>query len=166
MIYGNINNACFEQQAAALPKALGSALKYLRSTDLTAHPAGRFPMELDGVNVVLQVMDLTTNPREALYPEIHHKYVDVQFSVSGGTEKHTWYTDDGRRTVHADALDTEKDILFYENDPAVPENTVYLNPGDYVVYFPWDVHAPGQHPDGQPSSFRKIVLKVPTVACV
>ena len=87
-------------------------------------------------------------------------------TVSGGTEKHTWYTDDGRRTVHSDALDTEKDILFYENDPAVPENTVYLNPGDYVIYFPWDVHAPGQHPDGQPSSFRKIVLKVPTAACV
>ena len=144
MIYGNVNNEFFEQHVAILPKPLGDALRFLKTADLANHAPGRFPMDLNGVDVILQVMDLETKPREAAKPEIH----------------------DGSSFVHSDELATERDILFYENNSSVPENSVYLTPGAYAIYLPWDVHVPGLSADGQARAFRKIVMKVPMSACL
>ena len=168
MIYGNINNEFFEQQAAVLPKPLCDALHYLKGQDLAGHEAGHFPIELGGVPMILQVMDLTTSPRESHYPEIHRKYVDLQLFVSGGPEVHTYFTDTGAETVRSDELATARDILFYENRPetAAIENCVVMQPGAYAVYFPWDVHIPGQCDAEGPKDYRKIVLKVPMDACL
>ena len=166
MIYGNVNNAFFEQQAAILPKPLADALRFLKTADLANHAPGRFPMDLNGVDVILQVMDLNTNPREKLSPEIHRKYIDVQFCVSGGPERATFFNDDGANVVKSDELNTERDILFYENNAGVLENTVFLAPGDYAVYLPWDVHVPGQNAFDDSRPFRKIVMKVPMAACL
>lgn len=168
MIYGNVNNAFFEQQAAVLPKPLKKALHTLKDMDLTNHETGAFPMALDGVDMILQVMDLETSPREAHEPEIHRKYVDLQLLVSGGPEVHTFFPDGGKETVKDDRLDTSKDILFYENRPetAKIEGRVMLEPGDFTIYFPWDIHVPGQCDAEGPKAYRKIVLKVPVAACL
>ena len=168
MIYGNVNNEFFEQQVAILPKPLGDALRFLKTADLAHHEAGRFPMDLNGVDVILQVMDLETKPREAALPEIHRKYIDVQFLVSGGPEKAAYYDDDGSGVVHSDELATDRDILFYENRPetAKIEGRVVLEPGDYAIYFPWDIHVPGQCDADGSKAYRKIVLKVPVAACL
>lgn len=168
MIYGNVNNAFFEQQAAVLPGPLKKALHVLKDMDLANHETGAFPMALDGVEMILQVMDLETSPREAHEPEIHRKYVDLQLLVSGGPEVHTFFPDGGKETVKDDRLDTPKDILFYENRPetAKIEGRVVLEPGDYAIYFPWDIHVPGQCDAEGPKAYRKIVLKVPVAACL
>lgn len=166
MIYGNVNNEFFEQQAAILAKPLRDALRFLKTADLASHEPGRFPMDLDGVPIILQVMDLNTKPWEDVKPEIHRKYIDVQFCVSGGPEKATYYNDDGSNVVKSDELDTERDILFYEKNPDVTENSVLLTPGAYAMYFPWDVHLPGQNPGGEVLAFRKVVMKVPIDACL
>ena len=138
MISGNVNNEFFDQQAAVLAKPLRDALYFLKNEDMANHEAGRFPIELDGVPMILQVMDLTTKPREEGSPEIHRKYIDVQFCASGGPEKATWYSDNGNNIVKSDELDTESDILFYENRPetAAIEGCVVMEPGAYAVYFP------------------------------
>ena len=104
MIYGNVNNAFFEQQAAVLPGPLKKALHVLKDMDLANHETGAFPMALDGVEMILQVMDLETSPREAHEPEIHRKYVDLQLLVSGGPEVHTFFPDGGKETVKDDRL--------------------------------------------------------------
>ena len=49
MIYGNINNEFFEQQAAVLPKPLKEALHCLKGMDLAGHETGAFPTEIGGV---------------------------------------------------------------------------------------------------------------------
>ena len=168
MIYGNVNNAFFVQQAAVLSGPLKKALHVLKDMDLANHETGAFPMALDGVEMILQVMDLETSPREAHEPEIHRKYIDLQLLVSGGPEVHTFFPDGGKETVKDDRLDTPKDILFYENRPetAKIEGRVVLEPGDYAIYFPWDIHVPGQCDADGPKAYRKIVLKVPVAACL
>lgn len=168
MIYGNVNNAFFEQQAAVLPEPLKRALHELKGMDLANHETGAFPMKLNGVEMILQVMDLETSPRDAHEPEIHRKYIDLQLLVSGGPEVHTFFPDDGKETVKDDRLDTPKDILFYENRPETAriEGRVVLEPGAYAIYFPWDIHVPGQCDDDGPKAYRKIVLKVPVAACL
>jgi YhcH/YjgK/YiaL family protein len=168
MIYGNINNEFFEQQAAVLPKPLKEALHWLKEADLVNHETGAFPTEIGGVPMILQVMDLETGPRETKVPEIHRKYVDLQLFVSGGPEIATFFTDSGEETVKEDLLDTARDILFYENraETAGKESAVVMEPGAYGIYFPWDVHIPGQCDAKGPAKYRKIVLKVPVAACL
>ena len=168
MIYGNVNSEFFEQQAAVLPKPLCEALHYLKAEDLVGHEAGSFPVEIGGVPMILQVMDLKTSPRESHDPEIHRKYVDLQLFVSGGPEVSTFFVDGGKEVVRENLLDSPRDILFYENRPETSaiESRVVMEPGAYAVYFPWDVHIPGQCDEDGPKDYRKIVLKVPMDACL
>ena len=166
MIYGNVNNEFFEQQAAVLPKPLQSALRFLKNTDLANHEPGKFDIDLDGVPAVLQVLDLSTAPRETLRPEIHRKNIDVQFLAAGGPEEAGFYNDDGSNQVDEDLLDTPRDILFYHNNPEASEGRIVLTAGTYAVYFPWDVHIPAVQAGEGPAPIRKIVVKVPMDACL
>ena len=168
MFYGNVNSEFFEEQAAVLPGPLKEALHYLKGMDLAGHETGAFPIEIGGVPMILQVMDLETSPRDTHDPEIHRKYIDLQLFVSGGPEVSTFFVDQGKETVKDNQLDTPRDILFYENRPETGdiEGRVVMLPGSYAVYFPWDVHIPGQCGGEGPKGYRKIVLKVPMEACL
>lgn len=166
MFYGNVHNANIDQQIALLPKALQSAVRFLKETDLVSHEPGKFDLELDGVPMILQVLDLTTAPRETLRPEIHRKNIDVQFLASGGPELAGFYNDDGASTVEEDLLDSPRDILFYHNHPNAPEGIIRMIPGVFAVYFPWDVHIPAIQAGDAPAPIRKIVIKVPLDACL
>ena len=165
MFYGNIHNTMIDQQIAMLPKALQSAIRFLKETDLASHEPGKFYIELDGVPMILQVLDLTTASRDTLRPEIHRKNIDVQFLAAGGPERAGYYIDDGSSQVAEDLLDTPRDILFYHNNPSAPEGTIEMTAGTYAVYFPWDVHIPAIQTGDAPAPIRKIVVKVPLDAC-
>ena len=165
MFFGNIHNAMIERQIAMMPKPLQCAIRFLKDTDLASHEPGKFDIELDGVPMILQVLDLSTAPRETLRPEIHRKNIDVQFLAAGGPEKAGYYNDDGNNQVEEDLLDTPRDILFYHNNPSAPEGTIEMTVGTYAVYFPWDVHIPAVQASDTPAPIRKIVIKVPVDAC-
>lgn len=165
MIYGNVHNTMIDRQISILPKALQSAIRFLKDTDLAAHEPGKFDIELDGVPMILQVLDLFTAPRETLRPEIHRKNIDVQFLASGGPERAGYYSDDGSSQVDEDLLDTPRDILFYHNNPSVQEGTIEMTVGTYAIYFPWDVHIPAIQAGESSAPIRKIVVKVPVDAC-
>lgn len=163
MISGHIKNA---QAISVLPSALQSAIKFLQQTDLTAHEAGRFEIEADGVPMILQVIDMKTAPRDTLRPEVHRANVDVQFLAAGGPERAAWYPDLGDNEVDEDLLDTPRDILFYKNreEASHRENTLELSVGSYAIYFPWDVHVPAIQTGENAADIRKIVIKVPMSA--
>lgn len=165
MIFGNIQGPMLDMQLAVLPKALRDAILYVKEHDMVAHEPGVFSIELDGLSVTLQVLDLTTAERKDLRPEIHRKNIDVQFLASGGPEAAGFYTDNGEGSVGEDLLGTPRDILFYENDESAPEGRIRLVPGSYAIYFPWDVHIPAIQSGSQPASIRKIVIKVPVSSC-
>ena len=166
MLYGNINNAFFSSQLKLLPAPLASALRFLKDNDLNAHEPGKFDITLEGVNMILQVLDLTTKKRNELLPEIHRKFIDVQFLCSGGPENAAYYNDDGTNTIHEDLLNSPRDICFYENNPNVREGLIPMEVGTFAVYFPWDVHVPAIAVDDVPVKIRKIVIKVPLDECM
>lgn len=166
MIYGNIHNPKLEQQIALLPPVLGECLRFLKKTDLAAHEPGKFDMEILGTPVILQVLDLNTSPRETLRPEIHRKYIDVQFLAAGGPELAGYYDDDGQNLVEEDLLNTPRDILFYHNRQDAAEGRIYMVPGTFAMYFPWDVHIPAIQTENGSAPIRKIVVKVPLDACI
>lgn len=160
MISGNINE---QSNLSYLPDALRRAVQYLKEHDLAAHEPGRF--ELEGDDMILQVLDLTTAPRCDLRPECHRKYIDVQFLAAGGPERIGWYPDLGGNEIDEDLLDTPRDICFYKNNAAASEGIIEMRPGSYAMFFPWDVHIPAIAVD-TPSSIRKIVIKVALSLCI
>lgn len=165
MLYGNINNEFFDDNLKLLPAPLAAALRYLKDTDLKNHEPGKFEITLANTNMILQVLDLQTQPRESLRPEIHRKFIDVQFLCDGGPELAAYYNDDGTNTISENLLDTPRDICFYENNTKIREGIIPLEIGTYVVFFPSDVHIPAIA-DDKPASIRKIVIKVPFSACL
>ena len=166
MLYGNIHNEFFSSQLKLLPVPLASSLRFLKDNDLTAHETGKFEIQLEGVNMILQVLDLETKTRNELLPEIHRKYIDVQFLCSGGPENAAYYNDDGTNTIHENLLDSPRDICFYENNPNIREGLIPMEIGTFAVYFPWDVHIPAIAVDDKPAKIRKIVIKVPFDECI
>lgn len=162
MISGNINA---KQEFAVLPDALQKAIRFIKATDLRTHEAGRFEMDLEGIPVILQVMDVTTNPRDQLRPEVHSVYIDVQYIVTG-FERALWYADMGDNVIDANELDTPRDICFYKNRSDCKENVLELTEGAYAIYFPWDVHIPAVQTGNAPEPLRKVVMKVPVAACL
>ena len=166
MIFGNIQNSMLETELALLPKPLRDAICFLRDHDMAAHEPGVFEIDLSGVSSVLQVLDLTTTPREHLRPEVHRKNIDVQFLAFGGPEEAGFYSDNGTGIVDEDLLDTPRDILFYKNDGDAPEGRIRLMTGSFAIYFPWDVHIPAIQVGDQCAPIRKIVIKVPLDSCL
>ncbi len=165
MLYGNIYNEFFEKQCALQPKALSDALHFLKETDLAHHEPGKFDLDLNGVPCILQVLDLKTGKRDTLRPEIHRKYIDVQFLAAGGPEDAGYYSDDGSNEVEEDLLNTPRDILFYKNNPRAREGRICLEVGSFACYFPWDVHIPAIQVGEDSAPICKIVVKVPLEAC-
>lgn len=167
MIYGNVNNEFFERQAAILAKPINLALHYLRDhqKELITHATGKFPMELGGVPMILQVIDQDTAPKDQIRPEIHRKYIDVQFLAAGGPESAVYYDDDGTNVVTEDLIES-KDVLFYAPNQNAPEGTISFTVGTYAIYLPWDIHIPAVQIGDSAAYIRKIVIKVPIEACI
>lgn len=78
MIFGNIKS---NENISSYPKAIQKAIQYLKENDLVNAVPGRY--ELDGDNMILQVLDVETTERCNLRPEVHETYIDVQFLAKG-----------------------------------------------------------------------------------
>ncbi len=151
MIFGNIKD--LESSFAWLPKPLKAAVEHLQQTDFAALPAGNY--DLQGKDIYVQVIDMTTKPFAETRAEVHRQYIDVQFLVHG-REKIGVASETGNNVVAEDLL-AERDLLFYagmEN-----ESTLTMTPGSFAVFLPTDVHRPACAFD-QPEAIRKVVVKV------
>ena len=152
MIYGNMNNT---GSWAAYPESIARALNYLKDKDFVTMEPGVY--EIEGKDIYVQVINANADIIEKKRPEVHRKYVDLQFSPEGG-EIIGFATDTGNNELDEELFDT-KDIKFYKN----MENEVFIkmNPKDFFVFFPWDVHRPGCTELG-PKQIRKVVVKINT----
>ncbi|MDA3949557.1 MAG: YhcH/YjgK/YiaL family protein [Spirochaeta sp.] len=149
MIYGNIQTLSDER---LYPVAIQRALKYLAETDVAALEFGVH--EPDDVFSV-QVIDLTTKERSTTKAEIHREKLDLHFSLTG---EETVYG----RVAPTDQPETDEqfaelDIGFF--DMMDEELELRLNVGDFVIFFPGEVHRPGCQKD-KLSAIKKIVVKM------
>ena len=151
MIFGHVND--FEKAFSWLPQPLRVAVEHLRQTDFSRLPAGNY--DLQGKDIYVQVIDMTTKPLAETRPEVHRQYIEVQFLVSGH-ENIGVASDTGKNTVAEDLL-AERDLLFYAG--AENESTLVMTPGSFAVFMPNDVHRPGCAAD-KPEAIRKVVVKV------
>ena len=92
--------------------------------------------------------------REDAKLEIHRKYIDIQFVISG-TDTMGW-APLASCSHPASSYDKGKDIRFFSDDP---ESWVKVQPGRFVIFFPDDAHLPAI----SSGEIHKVVVKVAVV---
>ena len=149
MIFSTLKNA---DKLTYYPEAIQKALDFVKNTDLFALKPGSYP--IDGDRIYAKIFDLTTKPVEETHPEIHKKYIDVQYWPAGSERFGVAPYYGGGTVVDCD----ESDDLYFL-DCVADESFVTARPGCFAVFFPWDAHRPGTVL-GEPATFRKCVVKV------
>ena len=134
------------------PQAIQTALAYLKENDFVNMEPGVY--EIQGKDIYAQVFDAETGAVSDKRPEVHEKYVDVQFLASG-RERLGFTPDTGSYEV--DERIDERDLIFYKS--VENEGFIEAVPGCYSIFFPEDVHRPACA-SGDPMKVRKVVVKV------
>lgn len=146
MIHDSLKNSSSIEKLHPLFK---QAFDYLKSTDFSKMEDGRY--ELDGDKLYVSIASIKGKDKCDAPIETHKKYIDIQLPLLG-VEKIGWKAGCDLQET-SKPYNTEKDITFFVDRP-----TAYtkIYPGEFVIYFPEDGHAPGI---GE-GIIRKIVVKV------
>ncbi|MBN1969764.1 MAG: YhcH/YjgK/YiaL family protein [Candidatus Delongbacteria bacterium] len=124
-----------------------NALKFMIKTDFSSYAEGRYEVDENMFFIVNQYQT-----KETGLLEVHRKYIDIQFMISGsekiGFEKL-------RDQEISQVYNTERDIAFFYGN----FETLVLTPGFAAIFYPDDLHAPGLINENK-ESIKKIVMKV------
>lgn len=132
------------------------AFEYLDSRlDQMADPAFDGKHAIQGDDIFVMVGDHQLKRPEDAALEAHDKYIDLQVMISG-TESFGW-AQRAACTEPKGEFDAQSDIIFY-ND--LPTSTVTVLPGEFVIFFPEDAHAPLIRPEGISGGSRKAIVKI------
>ena len=122
---------------------------YIKSHDLLNVPAER--IVLDGDKLFINVADAKLVAKETQKLEVHQKYIDIHFPLSGSEIvgwKHLSVVGESEAP-----FDVENDFALYAEKPS----TYYtVTPGEFYIVYPEDAHAPiiGE------GTLRKLIVKV------
>ena len=146
MIIDSLDNSGHTEKAHPQFKKV---FDYLRSIDFSSLEEGK--THIEGDDLFFMVSTIEGKEREKAVLETHHKYIDIQLPVSA-PEIFGWKPLCDLTDLSA-IYNTEKDISFFKD---TPETYFKIAPGNFVVFFPEDAHAPGI---GN-GAIKKIVVKV------
>lgn len=146
MIVANLKHSDRIEPLHPLFKA---AFDYVKSHDMLHTPGGR--IELDGRNLFINCDNPTLKTAGEQVLEAHRKYIDIHIPLDGD-ETIGWKNIDDCSN-ESRPYDTEADCQFFA-EPA--SAYVTLHPGEFLVAWPEDAHAPiiGS------GSLRKLIVKV------
>ena len=135
---------------AGLGSGFETAVRFLADKKPEDFSQGKLAVDGERVYISVREADLTGRPERW---EAHRRYADIQILL------------DGREAiVYAPATEAEpsvaydggKDIEFYEG---VQGLRCALKPGDFMIFFPGELHAPDR-PEGPDGYSKKLVVKV------
>ena len=158
---------------ASLGAGVAKAVDYLARTDFSCVVPGRY--ELDGDRVFALVQEYEPKLLCDANYESHRKCIDVQYVARGVERMGHLSLQVGPRIVTP--YDPEKDVVFYEalsdgkldGDGKLGVDWLTFRAGDFAIFTPQDVHAPGvaidnggNHVGDNDSAVRvlKVVVKI------
>ncbi|WHP30837.1 YhcH/YjgK/YiaL family protein [Trabulsiella odontotermitis] len=147
MIVGNIHHL-----QPWLPAELRDAIEFVKANVTAATPPGKH--DIDGSRLFYLLSEDMTEPLAARRAEFHARYLDIQILLKG--QEGMTFSTLPNGTPETDWL-ADKDIAFLAE--GAQEKTVILNEGDFVVFWPGEVHKP-LCAVGAPAQVRKAVVKM------
>lgn len=144
-----ISNLKHSERIEPLHPAFKKAFDYIKSHDLLHEACGR--IELDGDRLFINNVAPTCLPAEAQVLEVHRDYIDIHVLLEG-KERIGWKALEDLQ-AEKQAYNPTSDCALYTDRPTF---YVDLQPGEFVVVFPEDPHAPliGT------GNIRKLIIKV------
>ncbi|QCR37307.1 YhcH/YjgK/YiaL family protein [Nissabacter sp. SGAir0207] len=149
MITGNIYALA---QLPYLPAPLCAAIDYVKQQITEQTPLGKHTV--CGEDVFVLVSEEMTAPANARRAEYHAQYLDIQIVLRG--QEGMAFSTLPARQPETDWL-AEKDIAFLPHGEQ--EKHLVLQAGDFVVFYPGEVHKP-LCAVGEPAPVRKAVVKM------
>lgn len=131
-----INSLSRSERTERLHPLFKKLFDYIRTHDLSQQPPGRIVLQGDDLFINLDQPQLRSRETQKL--EVHRRYVDVHFPLSGAEEV-GWRSLDTLPCESEAPFDEKNDFALYAA-PATVYFTVY--PGEFYVMFPEDAHAP------------------------
>lgn len=146
MIVSNLQHTDRIEKLHPLFKEL---FEYIKSHDLLHMDCGR--IEIKGDDLFINNDNPTCISEEKQVLELHRKYIDVQLLLEG-KERIGWKAIEDLEQEYK-PYDEERDCAFYSDRPTT---FIDLLPGQFVILYPDDPHAPiiGE------GKVRKMVAKV------
>lgn len=132
----------------ALNPLFSKVVDYVKNNDLSAHEPGK--VEIEGKDLFVNYSVAKGKTREVAKIESHDKMIDIQIPIS--CPETMGYTP--RKNLAECEYNAEKDITFY---PGLAEKYITINPGEFVIFFPQDGHAPCVSDE---SEIVKVIFKV------
>ncbi len=133
MVIDSFSNLAFY---ASLNPHFEKVIKFFESNDVASFEAGKY--EIDGEDVFVNILERELKKPEDAALEVHDVYVDIQVLFSGDVESYG-FKKRAVCTQPRSEMDTDKDVLFYDDKP---DTYVSILPGDMIIFFPEDGHAP------------------------
>lgn len=146
MIYGKLSQAW---RVEPLHPLFPKLFEYVRTHDLLHEPLGRIEVLSD--SLFINNSEPTLVPQDKQVLEVHRKYIDVHILLEG-RERVGWLpTGEAHHAVHV--YDEAADFATFADQPST---YVDMRPGDFLIVYPEDAHAPIIG-DG---TVRKLIAKV------
>ena len=128
------------------------AIRYAVEFDLNK-PDGDY--EVDGKNIIARVQSYQTSPAEERKFEDHKLYADVQIMRQGSERQDVVVAE---KLNPQGPYNDQKDVTKYDAPDVF--TSLALHPGQFVVYYPDDIHRPNCNIGSTSKKVRKICMKV------
>lgn len=151
MIVDTLNNRGLY---TSISPRLTKALAHLAEQDFSQLAPGNYPLEGDDIFVI--VNDYETKPREVEPFEVHQKYIDVQYIVSG--EEEFGYLPLAGQVPSRPYFEKHDYAEFDYQSNRQDACFIPFKAGMFAIFFPGDMHMPGT--SATPRQVRKVVIKV------
>ncbi|QCR22662.1 YhcH/YjgK/YiaL family protein [Pontibacter sp. SGAir0037] len=146
MILDKLQNAT---RYYSLHPRFAKAFQFLQESDLTTLPLGQ--LEIEGRNLFAIISEGTGVPESEAKLEVHRKYIDIQYIVSG--TDHMGWKDLALCEAPNDPYTAERDAAFFSDKT---KNWFDVPAGSFTIFYPDDAHAAMV----TETVVRKIVLKI------
>lgn len=127
------------------------AFAYINQTALMQTEPGNYPIEGDRLFAIFSNKKGMTAAESCAKFECHNANIDIQLCIDGN-ETFGWKPRE-KCVAPKGEYSPEKDVLFFEDEP---DMFFSLTNGQFVIFFPEDVHAPMIGDE----EIRKVVIKV------
>lgn len=151
MIVDNIKNAHLYYNLGEKYKI---AFEFLKNTDMKNLENGKYPIQGEEIYIIVQ--EYETKPEKEGKLEAHQKYTDIQYIITG--QEKLGYLDISKFKPTT-FYDTDKDIIFGQNNCAQNCDFIEAKEGDFLIFTPQDAHMPCISIDGA-FEVKKAVIKI------
>lgn len=148
MIIDTIQNA---SKYYSVHPLFANAFEYIQKTDLANIEMGRYEIDGDNLKAIFSNKKGMTAAESVAKFECHNKHIDIQVCING-IEQIGWKPRE-KCKIENGGYNMEKDVQLYNE---TPDMYFQLTDGQFVIFFPEDVHAP-MIGDGE---IKKLVIKV------